>query len=262
MGKSSDGTQAIAVRVADVEGQLNRRIATQQRELGDLRQFIEALTNERERAVQKANAIELERIQAVRIQVESLFAEKQKALDAALTAQKEAVSKAELATDRIAARAAGDQDALRGEMTERLAALRRELESATAAQKEAVIKQEQANERRFETTNEWRAQSADRERSSTEERVKLQATFMLKEVADNQFSQIRTTSDSRYEVLNKQLAQLTSRMDTMGGQDEGTAQATRARDTARTFIIGVVLAFAAVMTLIALVATATHGFTK
>lgn len=151
---------------------------------------------------------------------------------------------------------------LRAELTERMSGVRRELEASSAAAKEAVIKQEAATERRFEGVNEWRAQSADRERSQAEERIKLQASFMLKEVAETQFSQIRNTSDSRYEVLNKLLSQLTSRMDTMTGQDEGTTQAVRTRDTARTFVIGLVLAFAAVMTLVALVATATHGFTK
>ncbi len=142
-------------------------------------------------ALDASDKLEKERVDAVRTTVEALFAEKQKALDAALTAQKEAVSKAELATDRIAARAAGDQDALRGEMQERLAAVRRELEAATAAQKEAVIKQEQATERRFEGVNEWRAQSADRERSQAEDRAVLSSTFMLREVADAQLNDIR-----------------------------------------------------------------------
>ncbi len=186
-----------------------------------LREHISHQVQQIQSALESAGLLEQERIDAVRTTVEALFAEKQKALDAALTAQKEAVSKAELATDRIAARAAGDQDALRGEMTERLAAVRRELEQATAAQKEAVIKQEDANERRFESVNEWRAQSADRERSQAEERNKLQSTFMLKEVADTQLDQIRKTADSRYEAVRELIAGTTSRVDGITGKATG-----------------------------------------
>jgi hypothetical protein len=119
------------------------------------------------------------------------FEEKQKALDAALTAQKEAVTKAEIATDRIALRAQSDQEALRGEMSERLAALRGVLELATESQKEAVLKQERTNELRFDGVNEWREQSADRERSQAQERATLSASFILREVAEAQFDGIR-----------------------------------------------------------------------
>ena len=72
-----------------------------------------------------------------RVYVDAIGEERQRALEAALLAAKEAVTKAETATERIAARALADQAALREEMGERLSALRRELEAATSAQKEA-----------------------------------------------------------------------------------------------------------------------------
>ena len=145
------------------------------------------------------------------VYVEALLMEKQRALDAALAAQKEAVLKAEVATERIAARAMSDQQALREEIGERLAALRRELESATQAQKEAVLKAEVATEKRFEGTNEWRAQSADRERSQQEQMAHLAATFMPREVADATIA-----------AIGVQVAALQSRMDTMTGRTQGT----------------------------------------
>jgi hypothetical protein len=146
------------------------------------------------------------------VYVEALLMEKQRALDAALAAQKEAVVKAEIATDRIAARAMSDQEALRGEMAERLSALRRELEAATAAQKEAVIKAETATEKRFESVNEWRDQSADRERTQQEDRAKLEGAFIRREVIEAQLASIRD-----------EMVTLRSRSDVSAGGDQSNA---------------------------------------
>ena len=113
----------------------------------------------------------------------------------------------------------------------------RELAAAVQAQKDAVIKAELATEKRFEGVNEWRAQSADRERSQADERAKLQSSFLLKEVADNQFDQIRASSDSRYEVIRSDLSALTARIDTMTGQDQGVETARRRSDAFRTLLV-------------------------
>lgn len=196
---------------------------------------------------------------ALRQYVEALFEQKDKALDAALASQKEAVAKAEVATDRIALRAQADQHALREETSERLGALRRELEAATLAQKEAVLKQEQATERRFDGVNEWRDQSADRERSSAEERAKLQASFMLKEVAENQFVQLRVTSDGRFDVLRDQITALGSRMDTFGGVDQGQTRARAEFNVTRTFVISVAGAMIALLAIAVTIIVALHG---
>jgi hypothetical protein len=146
--------------------------------------------------------------------VEALLNEKQRALDAALAAQKEAVTKAETATERIAARAIADQETMREEVAERLTALRRELEAATAAQKEAVLKAEEATERRFESVNEWRGQSADRERSQAAERAAMVGSFVLREVAETQFAGLET-----------RLSTLQSQVDMQTGQREGALSA-------------------------------------
>lgn len=298
--------QYVNAKIEDLEGQVNRRIATGQREIAELRQHFNAILQEKDRAVEMAEAerekaaaalstalaktisdgderlrehianqidqinralaseelLELERVAGIRITLETLFEEKQRALDAALAAQREAVTKAETATDRIAAQLSSDQDRLRAEMTERLAAVRRELEAATTAQKDAVIKQEQANERRFESVNEWRAQSADRERSQAEERLKLQASFMLKEVGDTRFEQIVETMSSRYETVREMVSTLASRIDQMQGSDIGARRSSDNRHASITSTTAILLTVAAFLTIVVLVAVATHGFTK
>ena len=62
-----------------------------------------------------------------------------------------------------------------------LASRDRELVNALAAAKEAVIKQEQANDKKFESANEWRGQSADRERSQQEQIATFVATLLPRE---------------------------------------------------------------------------------
>ena len=162
-----------------------------------------------------------EEVAALENAVTNLFAEKQKALDAALIAQKEAVAEAKVATDRIAIRSTTDQEGLRADMQERLAAVRRELEQATAAQKEAVLKAETANEKRFQAVDEWKAAAAERERSQLDTQTKLIGQFMPREVAEAQSAELRRLTDSHYRENAAHAQALQERLDKQQGSASG-----------------------------------------
>lgn len=69
--------------------------------------------------------------------------------------------------------------------------LRREREIVTAAQTLAISKADIATEKRFEGVNEWRAQSADRERAHREQATAMQDQFARREVLDAQLNEVR-----------------------------------------------------------------------
>lgn len=157
---------------------------------------------------------------ALREYVEALFDQKDKALDAALATSKEAVVKAETATDRIAARALADQEALRDQMGERLESLRRELQSATSNQKEAVQKAENATERRLEGMNEFRNALSDQGKLMMPRREYEQAhQEIVRQVAQlrEDISELRTN----VAVGPASLAKLQSFTDTQTGARQG-----------------------------------------
>ena len=77
-------------------------------------------------------------------------------------------------------------DAFKHEREEALQGLRREMAIVQMSSEEAIKKQEVANEKRFESVNEWRAQSQDRERTMQENLSTLTRTFLPREVADKQ----------------------------------------------------------------------------
>ena len=142
--------------------------------------------------------------------VEALFDQKDKALDAALAAQKEAVVKAEIATDRIAARAQADQEALREQMGERLTSLRRELESAVATQKEAVQKAETATEKRLTAMNEFRDALSDQSATMMPRREFEQAhNELLRQVAELRNRAGAFVPRNEVEQLNKEVIRQT-----------------------------------------------------
>lgn len=81
--------------------------------------------------------------------------------------------------------------------------VRREITIAADASKEAILKQEHANEKRFESVNEWRGQSLDRERSTNESMAKLSSTYVPREVADKQNEVVEKQLDALEERLRK-----------------------------------------------------------
>lgn len=74
---------------------------------------------------------------------------------------------------------------------QQLEQLRREREIVTAAQTLAISKADVATEKRFEGVNEWRAQSADRERAHREQATAMQEQFARREVLDAQLNEVR-----------------------------------------------------------------------
>ena len=175
------------------------------------------------------------RIDALDTRILALFEEKQKALDAALIAQKEAVAKAENATDRIAARGQADLAALQADMAERLVSVRRELESANNSAKEAVTKAETATEKRLEGMNEFRATLTDQTKS-----------FIPREVAEGVFTDLRN-----------QIDRISSRVIESGGREQGTS---RAKDQAHQASIAQITLVMAVIAILAVIVTAVIHF--
>lgn len=96
-----------------------------------------------------------------------------------------------------------------------------------AASDAAIEKQEGATERRFEGLNEWRGQSADRERSQAEQIRAAQERSMPREVAEAQFETIR-------DAINT----INSRMDTAVGSDVGRKDAKAGFSQTAQFVIG------------------------
>ena len=94
-----------------------------------------------------------------------------------------------------------------------LTAAERAVATALLSAEKAVTKAENSNEKRFEAANEWRQQSADRERTQQEQTARLAATFLPREVAETALDDLR-----------KQVSALQARSDrTAGGVTERRA---------------------------------------
>jgi hypothetical protein len=86
---------------------------------------------------------------------------------------------------------------------ERIASLRREVNIINEASKTAIAKAEAATEKRFEGVNEWRGQSADRERTQQQAIQDAQERSMPREVAEAQFNELRRAVADLYEKVSK-----------------------------------------------------------
>ena len=223
----------------------------------ELRAYVEALLNEKDRALRMADEEREKAAAALRVQLERNIVDGDDRLRDHIMLQVAQIRLALEAADKLeieritkvgeVQRAALTQLA---EMTrERAHTLRGELAAANANAKEAVLKQEQANERRFEAANEWRQQSADRERSQADERAKLEANFMLREVADAAFAEIRAN-----------LERLNSAVIRNVGEIAGHRQAISDRHANVTTNTAILYIIIAILALAAAVATGTHGF--
>ena len=90
--------------------------------------------------------------------------------------------KVEIERDRrLDERFAAQEKALDAALLER----DKSLAAALAAAKEAVIKAEQTNEKKFDNANEWRGQSADRERTQQEQLATFGRTLLPRETFDS-----------------------------------------------------------------------------
>lgn len=98
------------------------------------------------------------------------------------------------------------------EMRALIGAVQREITIAFAASEKAIEKQERTAAEWRTGANEWRQQSADRERSQTEETARLTATFVRADTAQAQFTGLREYIDSQLSELRRQVADLTDKV--------------------------------------------------
>lgn len=97
------------------------------------------------------------------------------------------------------------------QIREIIAAARRESDLRHDASQTAIAKADTSNEKRFKEANEWRQQSADRERAHAEAMTAHLNRFVLREVADAQFAELRKqVSDlaQRNQDLSERITQL------------------------------------------------------
>lgn len=166
---------------------------------GDLRltDHVKAQVENIKAALASADLLERERIALVRAEVESLE---------------------------------GTVTGLFSDMQERLAAARRELEQATAAQKEAVLKAENANEKRFQSIEEAKVATAERDRANAESHQKQIGALMPRELAESQTAANKASADQHYADNLARINSLQHRLDTQTGNAEGRE---RLADTTR-----------------------------
>ena len=131
---------------------------------------------------------------------------------------------------------------------QQIAAATRESEIRAGEAEKAILKQETATERRFEGANNQRGQALDRERTAQEQMSKLSATFAPREVLD-----------AKIQDLEKRIESNTARIAQTGGQKEGAAEATTARQMGNGATLAIVSALAAVIVAVVVAANAFTG---
>ena len=164
-------------QIADLRRAIERAALVPAEASVPLRQYFEALMHEQQRGVELAEVERGEKAKALRTEMERTIAEGDKALREHVKAQVHQIREALESAERLE--------------VQRFDSLKREMQLITEAAQEAINKLADAYEKRFESVNEWRGQSADRERSQQEEMAKLSSQFMLREVADAQIADLR-----------------------------------------------------------------------
>ena len=142
-----------------------------------LREYIDALFAEKDRAVELAAEEREKAASALRTALERTIAEGDERLREHITNQIGQINAALTSADKLE--------------VARIGAVQRELTAAQESAATAVSKQEAATERRFESVNEFRAQLATQTQS-----------FMPREVADAQISEIRNKTEANADRLN------------------------------------------------------------
>jgi hypothetical protein len=84
-----------------------------------------------------------------------------------------------------------------------LNAQQKAVEAALEASDKAITKAETNAEKWRDNANEWRGQSADRERTQAEQIATLTATFLPREVAEAQLVELRKQTSMNTERLNR-----------------------------------------------------------
>ena len=146
---------------------------------------------------------------SLRDYVEAIFEEQRRGM---LVAEEEREKAAKALRDELARAIEEGDRALRDHITQQIAqirealnAARREADIRFEAAQAAIAKAEAAYEKRFESMNEWRGQSADRERTQQEDRLALEGKFAGREVMDAQLDAIRREVQDLREKMGKLL---------------------------------------------------------
>ncbi|MDQ3349667.1 MAG: hypothetical protein M3545_17105 [Acidobacteriota bacterium] len=219
--------------MVEQQHQIDRRLETQLRERTDTERHLE------------------QKIEAVR----ELVGQQAKAVEVASEEREKAAS--QLRKQFAQQIEAGDNN-LREHMSQQVQAVGQQIAAATRDSEiraneaeKAILKQETATERRFESANEWRGQSLDRERSQEAQMSKLAATFAPREVLD-----------AKVQDLEKRIEVCTRRLDQSGGQKQGETEATTARQVSNGAIVGIISALvggAGLITAVVVAANALSG---
>lgn len=155
--------------------------------------YMRGVVDERQRALEYSNELaerERERTMlTLRVGLERAISDGQTALSNHIEAQIRQLEASLVSAEKLE--------------VQRFDALRTELRMFAESSDKAIAKTETATERRFEAANEWRQQSADRERSQQETLNALTSTLMPREVGDAQFADIRRVLDNLVEKVNK-----------------------------------------------------------
>lgn len=199
--------EGLRVQILDVEGQLNRRVQTAQREAAAQHEHFDSILAEKDRATEIA---ERERAKAADALAEALsrsIREGDERLREHITNQIQQIEAALVAAEKLldahverlkADIASGEQQS---EM--RYQAMQDQLTARFESSEKAISKAEAANEKRFEDVNQWRQQSNERERAQQEQTLRLTSSFLPREVADAQFEQIRRNITELTEKLGR-----------------------------------------------------------
>lgn len=221
--------EGLRVQIIDVEGQLNRRIATQQRELLDQRHYFDAILLEKDRALDLVQQEREKRLDALREEQTraSDVAERERVRSAEASATslarsihegderlrehiagqirqiEAALVSAEKLSGAVAAQLKADVEGVDERSKLRNAGMQESITSRFEYTEAAVSKAEAGNEKRFADANEWREQTAARERAQQEQNLRLSGTFLPREVAEAQFEQMRRNIADLTEKLGK-----------------------------------------------------------
>ena len=168
-----------------------------------LREYVEAIFAEQRRAIDTAE----KSAQALRSELERAISEGDKNLRDHIAGQVVQIHAALVSADELERQRIGELTsslarsmvearqtlaAYAEQMSQRLDAVRREVLLIQDASAVAIAKADTANEKRFESVNEFRAQLADQSGS-----------FLPREVADAQFTELRRTISELTEKVNR-----------------------------------------------------------
>jgi chromosome segregation ATPase len=163
-------------------------------------------------ALKAAELLELERIHRLEQRLDASAGELRATAATATEEREKAAAAALVGIDQHIAALEGLFDGRLRELAARIESeseLFRLLRDADAT---AITKANETTEERFKSANEWRAQSADRERTQAEAHAVLTATFMRTDTADARFTGLRASIESQVSELRRLVTDLNSKI--------------------------------------------------